>query len=95
MLASSLALLPPNRANGDHDMVKRIIRRPNNALEAFARAPEELVVGLVDALAGLVLDPMVVRSAPRAAQRGAPQADAWALIAGALNQLRPASPRGA
>lgn len=72
MLAAALAALPPYRANGDDDTVQRIIRRPNSALEAGARAPMELIYGLSSALGGLVLDPVTVRGAGRGGWDGQP-----------------------
>jgi hypothetical protein len=67
MLAASLAALPPYRANGDAATVQRLIRRPNSALEAAARAPMELVYGFSSAGFGLLLDPVAVSSRGREA----------------------------
>lgn len=61
MLAASLAAIPPYRANGDDAAVQRLIKRPNSALEAMARAPVELVYGFSGAAFGLLLDPVAVR----------------------------------
>lgn len=61
MAAAALATLPPYRANGDEDAVARLIRRPNSALEAAARAPMELIYGFTGAGGGLLLDPIAVR----------------------------------
>jgi hypothetical protein len=60
MLAAVLAAIPPHRLNGDDATVQRLIRRPNSALEAGARAPMEIVYGLSDAVKGLLLDPVAV-----------------------------------
>lgn len=60
MLAALLAALPPDRAAGDDDTVQRLIKRPNSALEALARAPAELFYGVSAAAKGLVLDPVAV-----------------------------------
>lgn len=60
MLAAVLAAIPPHRLNGDDATVQRLIRRPNSALEAGARAPMEVLYGLSDAAKGLLLDPVAV-----------------------------------
>ena len=60
MLAAGMALLPPERAGGDDETVRRIIRRPNNALEALAGAPREAGWGVANAARGLVFDPVAV-----------------------------------
>ena len=60
MLAALLAFLALGRAGGDEATVQRIIKRPNNALEALGRVPVEIVLGFWDAIAGLLLDPMAV-----------------------------------
>ena len=61
MLAALLAAVPPYRDNGDDATVQRLIRRPNSALEAGARAPMELVLALAATGQGLLLDPIAVR----------------------------------
>lgn len=60
MLAAVLAAVPPYRANGDEAVVSRLIRRPNSAMEAAARAPAELVLGFAAAAGGLLMDPISV-----------------------------------
>jgi hypothetical protein len=65
MLAAMLAALPPYRLNGDEAAVQRLIKRPNSALEAGARAPMELIYGFASAASGLVLDPLAVRAGCR------------------------------
>lgn len=61
MLAAVLAAVPPYRSNGDEAVVNRLIRRPNSAMEAAARAPAELVLGFAGAAGGLLMDPISVR----------------------------------
>lgn len=60
MLVAMLSWIPPNRAGGDEATMQRIIKRPNNALEAAARSPTELAYGLLDAARGMLFDPMAV-----------------------------------
>lgn len=56
--AAGMAALPPHRDNGDEETLRRIIRRPNNAVEAVTGAPKELVVGVANALKGVLMDPI-------------------------------------
>ncbi len=60
MLAAMLAFIPPARPGGDEATVQRIIKRPNNALEAAGRAPMELAYGIWDAGTGMLFDPLAV-----------------------------------
>ena len=70
MLAALLAALPPYRLNGDDATVQRLIKRPNSALEAGARAPMELLYGVTAAASGLLLDPMAVSRGGRDGEGG-------------------------
>jgi len=60
MLAAGMAVIPPERLNGDDETLRRIIRRPQNSLEALAGAPKELIWGVRQALRGFALDPVAV-----------------------------------
>ena len=56
--AAGMAAMPPHRDDGDDETLRRIIRRPNNALEALAGAPKELVYGVANAFKGCLMDPV-------------------------------------
>ncbi len=56
--AAGMAAMPPHRDNGDEETLRRIIRRPNNALEALAGAPKELAIGVANAVKGVLMDPV-------------------------------------
>jgi len=58
MFAALMAAIPPYREDGDDDTIRRIIRRPNNSLDALAAAPKEIGVGVRKAAEGIVLDPV-------------------------------------
>jgi hypothetical protein len=56
--AAGMAAMPPHRDNGDEETLRRIIRRPNNALEAVTGAPKELAIGVANAVKGVLMDPV-------------------------------------
>ena len=58
MFAAAMVFAPPSRTGGDDATVRRVIRRPNNSLEALAGAPRELVWGCRNAVYGLIFDPV-------------------------------------
>jgi len=62
MLAAGMAVLPPSRVHGDEDAVRRLVRRPTNAIEALAGVPKEFMWGLANATEGFLYDPIAVRS---------------------------------
>lgn len=59
---------------------QRIIKRPNSALEALARAPMELFYGFSAAGCGLLMDPIAVRG--RGGQDGGKGLGLWGLEGG-------------
>ena len=59
--AAMMAGMPPYRDGADDQTIRRIIKRPNNALEALTGAPRELVLGVHNALTGMLMDPAAVR----------------------------------
>ena len=59
-LAAGMAAMPPRQGDKDDQTLRRIIRRPNNAIEALAGAPKELVLGFSNAIEGLLKDPVAV-----------------------------------
>lgn len=60
MLAAGMAFVPPHRESGDDETVRRIIVRPQNALEALTGAPREVGWGINNAARGIILDPVAV-----------------------------------
>ena len=57
-LAAGMAALPPRRDGGDDQTLRRIIKRPNNAIEAITSAPKELLLGFSNAAVGVLMDPV-------------------------------------
>lgn len=58
MIAAAMVFTPPSRPGGDDVTVRRVIRRPNNSLEALAAAPREIGWGCSNAAVGLIFDPI-------------------------------------
>ena len=63
MGASLLTWVPPPRGGhfSDAALLQRVVQRPNSSLEAVSRGADELFIGLVTGVSGIVLDPMQVR----------------------------------
>ncbi len=61
---SLLTYFPPNRSGtfSDQAALARAVERPMNAFDAFQRAWEAGLIGIVGAAGGLVLDPLQVQS---------------------------------
>lgn len=54
-----MTAIPPERSGylSDRGALTRAVQRPTNAFEAFSRANEEIVAGVLAALYGIILDP--------------------------------------
>jgi hypothetical protein len=62
MFAAGMALIPPSRIHGDDETVRRLVKRPSNAIEALASVPSEFILGIKNAAVGFVFDPIAVRA---------------------------------
>jgi len=58
MFAAAMALLPPERIHGDSDTVRRLVKRPTNAIDALTYMPKEFIYGFTDAGKGIFYDPI-------------------------------------
>lgn len=58
MIAAGMAVIPPSRIHGDDDTVRRLVKRPSNAIEALAKIPHEVVFGFSSAAQGFLYDPI-------------------------------------
>lgn len=58
MFAAGMALMPPSRIHGDNETVRRLVRRPTNAIDALTFMPNELIYGFTDAGKGILYDPI-------------------------------------
>ena len=58
MFAAAMALLPPERIHGDSDTVRRLVKRPTNAIDALTYMPKEFIYGFTDAGKGILYDPI-------------------------------------
>jgi len=62
MFAAGMAIIPPSRIHGDDETVRRLVKRPSNAIEALTSVPSEFILGIKNAAVGVVFDPIAVRA---------------------------------
>ena len=58
MFAAGMALVPPSRPKGDDETVRRLVKRPTNALDALVSMPREFFLGFTSAGQGILYDPI-------------------------------------
>lgn len=58
MFAAGMVLIPPARIHGDDETVRRLVKRPNNAIDALSYIPKEFILGFASAGRGLLYDPI-------------------------------------
>lgn len=58
MFAAGMVLIPPARIHGDDETVRRLVKRPNNAIDALSYIPREFILGFASAGQGLLYDPI-------------------------------------
>lgn len=58
MFAAGMVLIPPARIHGDDETVRRLVKRPNNAIDALSYIPREFILGFTSAGQGLLYDPI-------------------------------------